>query len=111
MLWCRPDIVAHHKKHYTVREYVSQRFLYARAYAGARVSGTGPAYRLAYGLLAFALPPVLFARIVSRVWRSGAHRGELGRSLPLLALFVIAWGLGEVVGGWFGEGDALAKVN
>jgi hypothetical protein len=111
VLWCRPDIVAHHKKHYTVSEYVSQRFLYARAYAGARVSGTSPARRLGYGLLAFALPPVLLARIVSRVWRSGAHRGELARSLPLLALFVMAWGLGEVVGGWFGAGDALAKVN
>jgi hypothetical protein len=75
------------------------------------VSGTSAARRLVYGLLAFALPPVLFTRIVSRIWRSGRHRAELGRSLPLLAVFVIAWGLGEVVGGWFGEGDALAKVT
>jgi hypothetical protein len=111
VLWCRPDIVAHHKKHYTVRQYMSQRFLYARAYAGARVSGTSLGRRLAYGLLAFALPPVLLTRIISRTLHSGRHRAELGRSLPLLAVFVIAWGLGEVVGGWFGGGDALAKVT
>ena len=111
VLWCRPDIVAYHKKHYTVGEYVSQRFLYARAYAGDRMKGHGFGRRLGYGLLAAALPPVLLTRIVSRVWRSGSHRGELGRSLPLLAVFVTAWGLGEVVGGWFGEGDAMSKVT
>jgi hypothetical protein len=111
VLWCRPDIIARHKKHYTVGEYVLQRFLYARAYAGARVRGTSLGRRLGYGLLAFALPPVLLTRIVSRIWRSGTHRAELGRSLPLLGVFVVAWGLGEMVGGWFGEGDALARVT
>lgn len=111
VLWCRPDIIAHHKKHYTVAEYVSQRFLYSRAYAGARASGASLGRRLVLGLLALALPPVLLTRIVSRIWRSGAHRAELGRSLPLLAVFVSAWGLGEVAGAWFGEGDALAKVR
>ncbi len=111
VLWCRPDIVVQHRKHYTVREYLSQRFLYARAYAGARAKSMSRGRRLAYGLLGFALPPVLFARIVTRTWRSGSHRAELARSLPLLALFVTSWGLGEVTGGLLGEGDALAKVT
>jgi hypothetical protein len=111
VLWCRPDIVAHHKKHYRVGEYLSQRFLYARAYAGDRVKGASIGRRVAYGLLAFGLPPVLLARIVSRIWRSGAHQAELARSLPLLVLFVTAWALGEVAGGWLGEGDALARVT
>lgn len=110
-LWCRPDIVAQHKKHYRVREYLSQRFLYARAYAGDRVNGVSFGRRLGYGLLAFGLPPVLFARIVFRVWRSGAHRAELARSLPLLGVFVTAWGLGEAAGAWCGGGDALSKVT
>ena len=42
-LICRPEITVGHKKHYTVSEYVSQRFLYARSYAGARVAGAGRA--------------------------------------------------------------------
>jgi hypothetical protein len=110
-LWSRPDIVVGHKKHYTVGEYTSQRFLYARAYAGARVKDGGPLRTITYGALALALPPLLFFRIVSRIWRTGAHRAELVRSLPLLLLFVTSWGAGEAVGALLGDGGALAKVK
>ena len=109
-LTCRPEITVGHKKHYTVGEYVSQRFLYARSYAGARVAGAPRAKRLAYGAAAFALPAVLFARTVSRVLRKGRHRAELVRSLPLLMVFVVSWAAGEVVGYVAGAGDSLAKV-
>ena len=110
VLYQRPEIRVGHKKHYTVWEYFSQRFLYARSYAGVRVEGASPSRRLLYGLAAFALPPVLFLRVVRTVWRKGRHRSELLRSIPLLTLFVSSWGLGEVVGYWFGAGDALSKV-
>ncbi|WP_310572326.1 hypothetical protein [Gemmatimonas sp.] len=110
VLWNRPDIVVGHKKHYTVSEYGAQRFLYARAYAADRVRSSSMPSRLAYGAAAMALPVLLYARITSRVWRSGAHRRELLQSLPLLALFVTAWGLGEVTGAWFGDGGAMARV-
>jgi hypothetical protein len=63
-----------------------------------------------YGAAAFLLPPMLLLRIVRSVWAKGRHRGELIRSLPLLALFVSAWAAGEIVGYWFGPGDALAQV-
>lgn len=109
-LWCRPEICVGHKKHYTVWEYLSQRFLYSRSYAGGRLAGTPGIRRIAYGLAAMALPPVLFGRTVARIWRKGAHRGELVRSMPLLALFVTGWAAGEVVGAWFGPGDALKRV-
>lgn len=111
VLWCRPDIIVGHKKHYTIGEYSSQRFLYARAYAAARASEAGLARRLAYRAIALALPPLLFYRTVSRIWRSGAHRAEFGRSLPLLALFVMSWWFGDVAGAWIGDGGALAKVK
>lgn len=110
ILWCRPDIVAQHKKHYTVREYLTQRFLYSRGYVGLRMRNATPLRRLVFGLLALGLPPVLLARIVSRVWRARYHRAQLGRSVPLLLLFVTSYALGEAVGAWFGGGNALAKV-
>jgi Predicted glycosyltransferases len=110
VLYQRPEIRVGHKKHYTVWEYLSQRFLYARSYAGVRVEGAPLPRRLVYGLAALALPPVLFLRVVRTVWRKGRHRSELLRSIPLLTLFVSSWGLGEVVGYWFGAGDALSKV-
>ena len=110
VLYSRPDIKVGHKKHYTVWEYLSQRYLYSRSYAGMRLRGASAGKRMAYGLAAFALPPLLLVRTVRTIWGKNCHRPELMKSLPLLVLFVSGWGWGEVVGAWFGPGDALAKV-
>jgi hypothetical protein len=110
-LTCRPDIVVAHKMHYRIRDYVSQRYLYARSYAGMRRADMALARRAAFALGSIALPPVLFARIVNRVRASGRHRAELVRSLPLLVLFVCAWAAGEAVGYAAGGGNALARVK
>jgi glycosyltransferase involved in cell wall biosynthesis len=110
-LVCRPEIRVGHKKHYTFGEYLSQRFLYARSYAAARVDGASAAKRLLYGAAAFGLPPLLFARTLSRVLAKGRHRALLLRSLPLIAIFVCSWGLGEVVGYWFGAGNSAGRVR
>ena len=109
-LVCRPEISVGHKKHYTVGEYLSQRYLYARSYAGARVADASLGKRLGYGAAALALPPLLMYRTVSRVVSKRRHRAELVRSLPLLAVFVVSWALGEMVGYVAGPGDSLAKV-
>jgi hypothetical protein len=109
-LICHPEIVVGHKKHYTFGEYLSQRYLYSRSYAGARVIGATPARRFAYGVAAMALPPLLFYRTVIRITSKGRYRGWLVKSLPMIAVFVIAWGWGEAVGYWRGAGDSLSKV-
>jgi hypothetical protein len=109
-LVCRPEIVVGHKKHYTLAEYLSQRYLYARSYAGARVAGASLPKRLAYAAAALALPPLLFYRTLSRIVSKRRHRAELLRSIPLLALFVCSWAVGEVVGYAAGPGDSLSKV-
>ena len=106
----RPDIRVGHKKHYTVTEYLAQRYFYARSYAAMRLADTARWRRILYGFAATGLPPVLLYRIVKRVWRTHRHRRELVLSLPLLAPFVTAWAGGEIVGSWLGPGDALAKV-
>jgi len=110
-LVCRPEIVVGHRKHYTVGEYLAQRFLYARSYASARVSARSPVRRSAYGVAAFALPPLLFWRTVSRSLRKRVGRALVLRAMPLTLAFVSAWAAGEVVGYWFGAGDAMSKVR
>lgn len=110
VLTCRPEICVRHKKHYSVGEYVSQRYLYARSYAGARVAGAPLLRRLAYGFAAFALPPLLLYRIVSRVGGKPGYRHYLVPTLPLIIVFVTSWAVGEVVGYWSGAGDALSRV-
>ena len=109
-LYCRPDIVVGHDKHYTFGEYVSQRYLYARSYAGARVAGMPASRRMAYGVAALALPPILLFRTISRIVKKRRHVGILIASLPMIVVFVTSWGIGEVVGYVFGAGDSLAKV-
>jgi len=110
-LMMHPDIVVGHKMHYTFGLYLSQRYLYARSYAGARVKDAPAHIRLAYGAVAFLLPPLLFFRTVQRIYAKRRHLGYLVKSLPLLGVFVTSWGLGEVVGYWFGAGNALSKVR
>ncbi len=110
-LTCRPEIVVGHKMHYRIRDYVGQRYLYSRAYAGMRRSAMPAAQRAVHTLAAFALPPLLLARIVGRVRASGRHQAELARSLPLLLLFVCSWAAGEAVGYAVGPGNALARVK
>ena len=109
-LMMRPEISVGHKKHYTIREYVEQRYLYARAYAADRVAHAGARRRLMAGGAALMLPPILLYRILKRVWISGSHRSELVRSLPLLGVFVCAWAVGEAMGALAGDGGALARV-
>lgn len=105
-----PEIMVGHKKHYTIWEYFSQRYLYARSYAGARAAEGSTPRRLAYGLASFALPPVLLWRTVSRCLRKEVDKSLVWRSLPLTVLFVCAWSAGDVAGAWFGAGDSLSKV-
>jgi hypothetical protein len=110
-LWRASGLVAEHWKHYTAREYLSQRYLYSRSFAGLRLAGASTWQRAGHGVLAFGLPPVLLARILSRARRAGVPAVLLLRALPLLLLFVLAWALGETAGAWLGEGGATARVR
>ena len=105
------DMIAGHKMHYTVGLYMSQRFIYSRAFAGMRVEGQPLKQRLIMGAAAFALPPLVFYRTVKNVLAKGGHTAQLILSLPLLGAFSLSWGAGEVVGYLFGGGNALSKVR
>lgn len=106
-----PDLIVGHKMHYTFSLYLSQRYLYARSYAGGRVSGKPALVRVAYGAAAFALPALMFYRTVQRILAKGRHLDHLWPSLPMLAVFVFSWGAGEIIGYWFGAGTSLSKVR
>lgn len=111
VLHCDAELIVGHKKHFGFLEYISQRFLYSRSYAGARVAGAGMARRAATGLAAFALPPLLLARTVRANLHKGVATSLVVATLPLVAIYVTSWGIGEVVGYWFGAGDSLSRVR
>ncbi|MBK9241386.1 MAG: glycosyltransferase [Acidobacteria bacterium] len=110
-LTSRPDIAVGHKMHYSMMDYLSQRFLYSRALAGMKRADMPMAERVLRAVGSFALPPILLARISRRVRASARHRRELVPALPLLAMFVGAWAAGEAVGYATGAGDAMARVR
>lgn len=110
-LLMRNDIVAGHKMHYTFGLYFAQRYLYSRSFAGARVREAPLGKRIVMGLAAFALPPLVYIRVVRNVLAKGRHVPQLLRSLPLLVPFAVSWGAGEIAGYWFGAGRSLSKVR
>ena len=106
----RPEIMVGHKKHYSIGEYFSQRYLYARSYAGARANNSAPPRRVAYALASLLLFPVLFWRTFSRSRRKDVDQMLVWRCLPLTVLFVMAWSAGDIVGSWAGPGTSLQQV-
>lgn len=110
-LCCVPAIVVDHRKHYTVGEFLAQRFLYARSHSAARVAGWSGWRRFGFGLAALGLPPILFWRVASSAWRKGLPGWLVVRTAPLVAIFVTAWAAGEVTGAWTGAGTSLARVR
>lgn len=109
-LICRPEIVVGHKKHYTFQEYLTQRYYYARSYAGARVQGKSPVHKLAYGVGSLALPPLLMQRTMTRLLSKKKHTKLLLKSTPAIGVFIMSWAIGEAVGSVAGAGDSLSKV-
>jgi hypothetical protein len=111
VLLCRPEIVVAHKRHFRAVEYLSQRYLYARGYAGQRRAPMSALARTTMGVATLGLPPILLFRIVSRVASRRMHQAQFVECLPFLFVAVCAWALGECVGYLAGPGDAMSRVT
>jgi hypothetical protein len=107
---CRPEIAVEHRQRVRFGDYVAQRFLYSRSYAGARAATAGAPRRLAMAVASLALPPVLLARIGRHAIRA-RQTGDFISGLPLLVVFTTVWAAGEALGWLRGAGDALARVR
>ncbi|MCA1553977.1 MAG: glycosyltransferase [Chloroflexi bacterium] len=106
-----PSVVMYHRKHFTFRGFMSERYHYARSFAGRRVEGAARVKRTAYAFGAPLLPPLLLGRIVSRVLRKRRKRRELLFSLPYIVLFTLSWSWGELIGYTWGAGESLEQIS
>jgi hypothetical protein len=66
---------------------------------------------LLYALLSLALPPVMLLRITRCVLAKRRNFREFLLGLPMIGLFVLAWGAGEMAGYLAGAGDSLERVE
>jgi len=109
-LYSDPEIALDHVKDFGFREFLSQRYHYARSYAGLRNPELGWK-RIVYFCGSPLLLPLVAYRIVRNVVRNGRHVRELVLASPLLASYVTAWIIGEAAGYAFGGGRSLLKVR
>jgi hypothetical protein len=70
-----------------------------------------PLQRLIYGLGSLALPALLTARVARTVLRKRRHLGRFVLVSPLVALFLTAGAVGEMIGYLIGPGASLEKVE
>jgi hypothetical protein len=109
-LFCEPDAVIEHDKDFGLREFVAQRFHYARAHADMRNPELGP-LRVVYFVGSPLLVPLLYWRVGRNVFRKGRYRREFLLGTPLLLLYVVVTAVGEAIGYAFGGGRSLLRVK
>ncbi|MDP3174717.1 MAG: glycosyltransferase [Phenylobacterium sp.] len=106
----RNAIKMFHCKKFSVSLFTAQRFVYSRYFAGIRFGRGDVAKRLVATAASVALPPLLLWRMTKAASAKGLNK-EFGRALPALAMLVVVWAFGEMVGYIAGPGDALARIE
>lgn len=108
--WIDPALVIDHAKDFGFLEFSSQRYHYARSYAGDRRPSLG-AKRFVYAAGSVVLPLVLLRRIVRNVRASGEDQRRFTSSVPLIGFYLAVWAVGESIGYLFGGGRSLLKIR
>ena len=106
-----PEMVVYHRGPFDYFYYLRQRYLFSRAFAGARRPNLSFLNRAAYLVAAPAIPFLLLARIGSRVLAKKCHVEKFLLSLPLLVPALSCYVAGEWMGYAFGPGQALMEVE
>jgi hypothetical protein len=103
--------VVRHIKPFRLGHFLTQRFHFARSFAGMRRVDQSFAKRLAYGVGSLALPMILMVRVCRAALAKRRHVGRFAASIPLIAVFFTVGAFGEMLGYLFGPGSSLARVE
>jgi hypothetical protein len=97
-LWLTPSIIISHKRSFGFLSFMKQRFRHGMQFGGERACRCSVPTRLIYLLASPAIPIVFLLRITGRVVAKRRHVGRLLMAYPILALFLMAWSFGEMLG-------------
>lgn len=106
-----PSLVVLHKKEFGFWYFMRQRFYYSRSFAGMRAARMPLTRRLIYACASPILPALMSYRTAHNVFAKKRHVREFILSLPILALFMVSYALGEFTGYLMGGGGSLSKVE
>jgi len=106
-----PSMIVYHRGPFDYFYYLRQRYLFSRAFSGARRGTISAAQRTFYLLAAPAIPLLLLSRIASRVFAKRCYPNKFLLSLPLLIPAMTSYVAGEWMGYAFGPGHALMEVE
>lgn len=93
-----PELVVVHHGTVSGRSFARQRYLHGRAYGAERAERGGLVRNLVLLLSSPLVPPLLLARIVSRITKRPRYRAKLLPAFPWLVRFTLAWAAGEAGG-------------
>jgi hypothetical protein len=110
-MYLHGGMTLYHKKSFRLDKMLVQRFLYSRSFAAMKAQYMPVMWRLIYALLSAALPAVLLWRMTRSLVSKRRNLKEFIAGLPIIALFLLSWGSGEMAGYLAGGGDSLAKVE
>ncbi len=109
-MWMCADSPVVQRQERGALEYVPLRFRHGRCYGARRVAAL-PHERTRLLLRCLLIPAVLFARALRAVMTKRTCRLRFVLASPLLAVYILAWSAGEIVGYLFGAGGACQETD
>ncbi|HEV8384365.1 MAG TPA: glycosyltransferase family 2 protein [Candidatus Acidoferrales bacterium] len=106
-----PAMTVYHRGPFDYFYYLRQRYLFSRAFSGARRASLSAGQRAAYLLAAPLVPFLLFARMGARVFEKKCRIGKFFASAALIFPALCVYTVGEWMGYAFGPGRALMEVE
>jgi hypothetical protein len=94
-----PSLKVHkHRSPIKYWQAVRQRAEWGRVFAETRVANSRMRQRLFFAALSPLLPALLLTRVIKHMLRQRRTIGQISKALPLAAVLLIGWALGEFVG-------------
>ena len=93
-----PSVVVYHKRSFGFWGFVKQRFKHGRQFGSWRASRLTKQKHAVYALISPAIPIVLFLRAARQALPRDRYRWRFMVAAPVLFLFFLSWGFGELVG-------------
>jgi hypothetical protein len=95
----QPDVIVYQNRQgLRLGRAVHERFIWGRSYAATRTAMLSRTQRILYAALSPVLPAILLLRMTMTAWSRHRHFREYIQALPLIALLVAVWSLGEGLG-------------